>query len=186
VEVKDAMGNIRTALAQLEGQGQKLVSTEALRQYLDALEKDAGTSSEIRKLQHESHLAEYKASRDHAIAMFNSVIGFAQAALKTSLLINGAAAIALLTFIGNIWTKTQTPEVAYSLSSALVLFCVGALGAAVSTVTTYVTQYCYERPYQRTAITFHIVTLILVTSSYVLFGFGVFKSYAAFVTHLVP
>ena len=186
MEVKDAIGNIRTALAQLEGQGQKLVSTEALRVYLDELEKDAGTSSAVRKLQHESNLAQYKAERDQAIAMFNAVIGFSQAALKTSLLVNGAAAIALLTFIGNIWSKVQTAEVALSLSTALALFCIGALAAAVSTVTTYITQGCYSRMYRKTGIVFHAGTLLLISASYVLFGFGIFKSYAAFITHLTP
>jgi len=185
VEVKDAMGNIRLALKQLEDQGQNLVSTEALRTYLDTLEKDAGVSAESRKLLHESRLAEYKAGRDLGIAMFNAVIGFAQAALKTSLLVNGAAAIALLTFIGNIWTKVQAPAVAQSLSAALVLFCLGALAAALSTATTYLTQYCYQRPRQKTAMTFHMATLVLITVSYAFFGFGIFKTYGAFITHLV-
>jgi len=186
VEVKDAIGKIRDALAQVEGQGQNMVSTEALRHYLDALEKGASTSSEIRKLQHESALAQYKAGQDQSIAMFNAVIGFAQAALKTSLIVNGAAAIALLTFIGNIWTKTQTANVAHSLSSALVFFCVGTLAAAVSTVTTYITQGLYARQIRKTGIAFHVITLILICASYVLFGFGIFKAYAAFVTHLAP
>jgi hypothetical protein len=141
VEVKDALESIRKALAEVEGKGQTLLSTEALRQYLDGLEKNAGVSSEVRKLQHESSLAQYKAGRDQSLAMFNSVIGFAQVALKTSLLVNGAASIALLTFIGNIWTKTQTAAVAKALSSSLALFAVGALAAALATVTTYITQW---------------------------------------------
>lgn len=186
MEVKDALGNIRTALAEVEGKGQKLVSTEALRNYLDGLEKDAGISSDIRKLQHESNLAQYKAGRDQSLAMFNSVIGFAQAALKTCLLVNGAATIALLTFIGNIWTKTQTPAVAQALSSSLALFAVGALLAAVATATTYITQWCYERAHEKTAVIFHMATVILVLGSYVLFGFGISQSYGAFITHLVP
>ncbi len=186
MEVKDAIGKILTALAQLEGEGQKLVSTEALRQYLGTLEKDAGISSEIRKLQHDSSLAQYKADLDQTIAMFNAVIGFAQSALKTSLLVNGAAAIALLSFIGNIWTKEQTPDVARSLSSALVFFCVGVLAAAVSTVTTYLAQGCYAHQYRKAGIAFHVATLGLISASYILFGFGIFQSYAAFIAHLVP
>lgn len=186
MEVKDAIENIRGALAQLDGQGQQLVSTAALRRYLDALEIDAGISSEVRKLQHESNLAQYKASRDLSLAMFNAVIGFGQAALKTSLVVNGAAAIALLTFIGNIWTKTQTPEVARSLSSALVLFSLGALAAAVSTVTTYLTQGCYQHHLTKTGIAFHVVTLLLISASYVVFGFGISEAYTAFTTHLAP
>ncbi|CAG0950818.1 hypothetical protein RHDC4_00065 [Rhodocyclaceae bacterium] len=186
MEVKDALENIRKALAEVAGKGQTLVSTEALRQYLDGLEKDAGISSEVRKLQHESNLAQYKAGRNQSLEMFKSVIGFAQVALKTSLLVNGAASIALLTFIGNIWTKTQTAAVAKALSSSLALFAVGALAAALATVTTYITQWCYERPYRKSAVAFHIATVVLVLGSYAFFGYGIVASYGAFITHLAP
>ncbi len=186
VDVKDALENIRTALAQIEGGGQELVSTKALRQYLDVLEKDAGVSSDVRKLQHDSYLAEYKAGRDQSLAMFNSVIGFAQAALKTSLLSNGAATIALLTFIGNIWTRTQTAEVAKALTFSLAMFAIGTLLAAMATATTYVTQWSYGSCHQKLAIAFHVLSVVLVIASYVLFGFSVYESYGAFLVHLSP
>jgi hypothetical protein len=50
------------------------------------------------KLQHKSNLAEYKASAEFSLEQLRSVIVAGQAALKSAILINGGAAVALLDF----------------------------------------------------------------------------------------
>jgi hypothetical protein len=103
MEAKDAIEKVRKALNDLEANGQKLVSTEGLRNFLDSVEKEAGASIELNKLRHESHLTQYKAERELAIELFRSVISSGQHALKTSILVNGGAAVALLAFVSNVW-----------------------------------------------------------------------------------
>jgi hypothetical protein len=186
MEAKDAIEKVRKALNDLEANGQKLVSTEGLRNFLDSVEKEAGASIELSKLRHESHLTQYKAERELAIELFRSVISSGQHALKTSILVNGGAAVALLAFVSNVWTKTQAPQVARALTLSIVYFGIAVLVGAVSTGTTYVTQYFYERSHDKTGLVFHVFTVLLVISSYVLFGLGVFSVYEALTKHLAP
>lgn len=185
MEAKDVVHNIRQALNQLEESGQQTASVSGLRQYLDQVEKDATVSIEIQKLQHESSLAHYKATSDFALEMFRSVMGFAHHALKTIIIVNGGAAIAVLAFIGNIWSKLQAVEVARALTFSEAWFAIGVLVGAIATGTTYIAQYFYERKtFYKSAIGFHIVTIILVVGAYVLFAFGIYSIYAALSSQL--
>lgn len=43
---------------------------------------------------------------EHLIETFKSLFVFGQAAIKTSVLLNGGSAVALLTFVGNLWGKS--------------------------------------------------------------------------------
>ncbi len=186
METKDALNHIREALKQLEASGQQLVSVKALGDYLNQLEKNATMSIEFQKLQHESNLAHYRATREAALDMFRSVIGFAQYALKTIILVNGGAAVAMLALIGNIWSKESSVEVAKAIACSEAYFAFGVLIGAIATSTAYFTQYFYERAskYPNVAIGFHIATIVLVVGSYVTFGLGVYAAYSAFAQHL--
>ena len=134
---------------------------------------------------HERNLEHYKAQQLFDVEMFRSVIGYGQAALKSAILINGGAAVALLAFIGNIWAKGVRPDVADSLTNGIVLFASGVLAAAVGTGGSYFTQYYYhiEGP-ERAAIYWRRLTILVVLLAFILFGFGACESYQAFVEHL--
>lgn len=174
MEAKELVKNIRLALTKLEETGQQTVSAPALREYLDKVESNATLSIELQKLQHESNLAHYKATSDLALEMFRSVLGFAQHALKTIILVNGGAAVAVLAFIGNIWTKLQGINVAEALITSEAWFAGGVLLGAVATGTSYFAQYFYERKtFDRWAIGFHMATVALVVGAYASFGLGI-------------
>lgn len=49
----------------------------------------------------------------------------ARDAMKAGMIINGAAAIALLAFIGNIWPDAKHMEAVGALADVLIYFCVG-------------------------------------------------------------
>ncbi|MBS3911210.1 MAG: hypothetical protein KGZ70_10800 [Hydrogenophaga sp.] len=184
---------IRTALAEVRGSGQTAVDIAALLTFLDSVEADAPADAEIRKLNHDSqltqykaeherHLAYYKASTDAEQEMFKSVIETAKTALSTSILVNGGATVALLAFLGNLLAKSQPAAAAMqaALNVSIICFALGVLLGAAATGTTYCAQYCYHRDFRRSAVTFHVLTVVLILSTYIAFASGLIGAYHAF------
>lgn len=186
---------IRKAVSDVRDRNEEVVSVEALLNYLTALDQDVASidESDGKKLEvdlamfraeHERNLAHYDAQQQNSRQMWDSVFTYGQAALKSAILINGGAAAGLLAFIGNIWSKGINPLAVEHLTDAILAFALGVLSAAVGTGTTYVTQYGYCSNWKVVARTFHILTLIVVVASYVLFMVGSHASYIAFFDHL--
>lgn len=189
---KDIISNIRAAINDVKQNNQDVISVEALLNYLNALENEASETDILDHRQHDAHLAEYRVENEkniahynaqqlHAVEMFRSVIGYGSATLKSAILINGGAAVALLAFIGNIWNLDVSQGVVSHLTSAIVYFSFGVLAAAIGTALSYFTQYFYSEDYQRTGIVFHTLTVVIVVSSYVLFSLGIMGAYESFV-----
>ena len=70
------------------------------------------------------------------VELFRSVIEHGRDALKAAILINGAAAVALLAFIGKIWSMKNSLSTADPLAYALLVFGSGVLFAGVSSAFT--------------------------------------------------
>jgi hypothetical protein len=141
------------------------------------------------KMQHEINLAQYitqyRASTDTSLELLRSVILSGQAALKSAILINGGAAVALLAFIGRIWETQPSRFVVSGLTSSLLAFVYGVLAAAAATGTTYLAQFFYNYNLVKTGHITNIISITLVIISYILFGyFGCYKAYLAFIAHL--
>ena len=75
-------------------------------------------------------------------AMFEAVVEFAVLALRTLVLVNGAAVIALLTFVGKVWANDQRngSGMAHILFWPLIFFLSGLIMALVATILAYITQ----------------------------------------------
>jgi hypothetical protein len=86
---------------------------------------------------------------------------------KSVLIINGAAAVSILTFIGNTHTK-KIP-----LTAAMMLFSVGALFGALIFLFCYLAQLQYGNDNRESAVRFHNAAYIVVTLSVVLFVLGI-------------
>jgi len=172
-----------------------MISAEAMLNYLESLKGDLDSTEDVEqksfeveiasfKAEHERNLAHYEAQQLHSIELFRSVIAYGQAALKSEILINGGAAVALLAFIGNIWTKGIQPEAVNFLTSGIAYFSFGVLAGALGTVGSYFTQYCYSESFLKAGVVFHFLTVLIVLGVFVLFSLGAFDSYQAFVEHL--
>lgn len=83
-------------------------------------------------------IAELKQVR--AIEHFKSVISMAELALRSAILINGAAAVSLMTFVGNA-EKNSSNSVVYGLFS----FAIGVLFGAIATLFGYLSQNEFMR-----------------------------------------
>jgi hypothetical protein len=93
---------------------------------------------------------------------------YALEAAKAILLVNGAAAIATLTFIGNL--KLQPTN---ALVFSMVTFAVAAGASALLFVFAYVTQLYYGNANIRWALRWHRGTYILLLIVVLLFIFGI-------------
>ena len=74
--------------------------------------------------------------------MFEAAVEFAILAIRTLTLINGAAVIALLTFVGQVWANDQHngSAMAHVLFWPLLCFLTGVILAVTTTLLAYITQ----------------------------------------------
>ncbi|MBV1898641.1 MAG: hypothetical protein KUG63_04625 [Cycloclasticus sp.] len=183
----EVITEIREALSQTKEQGHSTVSIDAMENYLMLFDKDVENDTYYKSLNHEAELAKFKAENDrniahannetaHSLEMFKSVITAGQSALKASMLINGGAAAALLAFTGKIWKSPTTEVVANSLTSSIFIFCLGVLCAALATGTTYLSQLAFSSDSPKLGHSINAFNILIVLSSFVLFGFGAFRA----------
>jgi len=196
--VREAIAKIRDLLEQQKKSGQSVVEITAILDCLGTVEQQESLDSERRKLEHESHLAHYRALQESnlagylnerqidqeiAVEMFRSVLMAAKIALTTSILVNGGATIALLSFLGSLIGKTPPPPAGMQslLSRSLICFAVGVVAGAFATGFAYLTQFCYASDRRRWGIGFHVVTVVLTAGAYIAFLGGVVEAYRAFI-----
>ena len=195
VDARQVIRTIREDVNAAKVGGSDFVSAKALESYLEDLETHVGEGGDPLELErvHERGLAHYKAVQQFDVEMSRSVISTAQSALKSSVLINGSAAAGTLAFIGGIWDGPGLVTAVGPLATALCHFALGVLASGSGTVTTYLTQFFYSRqPYScqnsriwyRFGFGFHVVSLILVVASFILFGLGSYCAYRAIAGHL--
>ena len=180
MSASDNIKELINAVRDLQRGGVDSIAIIPLLDYLAKLETDTEAIQELNKLQHESNLAQFKAENDRYLEMFRSVYETAKTALTTSILVNGGASVALLSFMGNAQHKGGGLPVSCWIISSLIAFSTGVIAGAVATGTTYTTQYCYANKFMRSAISFHILSIGLVVGSYVAFIWGIISAYHGF------
>lgn len=181
METRDALARIRTDVGALLEGGREFVHIPALLRYLNDLENEAPALSQATQLQHQSQLASHRAVHESQLEMFKSVLETGQTAVNTAILICGGGTVALLAFVGNLYSRTPPLAAPGALGVGLVLFAVGVLCGAMAAGARYLSQFCYGRNWLRSAVGFHILCIVLVISSYVLFGAGVMAAYHGFI-----
>ncbi|AAZ28418.1 hypothetical protein [Colwellia psychrerythraea] len=187
MKASDVLKEIRQALKQTKVQGHATVSIDAMENYLMLFDKDVENDTYYKSQNHEAQLAKFKAENDrsiahannetaHSLEMFKSVITAGQSALKSSMVVNGGAAAALLAFTGKIWETSTSELVANSLTSSIFIFCLGVLCAALATGTTYLSQMSFANGWLKLGHSINTFNIAVVLSSYGLFCFGAFKA----------
>jgi hypothetical protein len=139
-ETKELIALIRRDIGIVRAEGGVSVTIESLETLLDTVEdfiaKHPNTeiplAIEQAKLQHASTLAQYEAQAASARELFKSVIAMATLTIKSLILINGGAAVALLAFIGHLATAetTETSGQAINAFAAPLLWFVIGVGTA--------------------------------------------------------
>lgn len=109
------------------------------------------------RLQLEQKQLEFEGERlrIYDVAPFaETAVGFAHLAVKSLLLLNGGAAVALIAFAGHLLSGSEKGSLQLSaLGQSALLFGCGAAAGAIVAVFAYFTQYCYgealEAQYQK-------------------------------------
>ena len=181
MQAKDFIGLLKQAMMDAKEKGTETVSMDAFLAYLDGFKPDLERVEEYK-------LAEFEAENERNLVdrkvVLESVFAYGQMAIRSAMVINGGAAIAILAFIGNLWSRSFPQDALAPLANAMAAFPFGALAAAAAAGVTYACQYCYSRPWMKTAYVFHALSILMVVASLGLFGIGVWNSYEAFSVQL--
>lgn len=102
-------------------------------------------------------------------------------ALKTAILINGGAAVALLAFLGSIWNSGAAQALSVArFPESMLAFVLGVLSAALATGTNYLASYASARATVTVFLVVNAVSIVLVTGSYTAFIVGGALAYSSF------
>ncbi len=175
----ELINRIREDARDLEARGRKTIRILALYNYLAGLEDELSDNSNVgdqAKFIDDGTLEHYKAQNQFELEFMRVVNTAGQTALKTGILINGGAAIAILAFTGNLVTKSN-PGMIGALALALAAFVYGTLSCAFATGLTYISGYLSHNRPQWVFHVFNSFTILFVFTGYVLFAFGGYIAY---------
>ncbi|MFT6491568.1 MAG: hypothetical protein ACJAWP_000449 [Porticoccus sp.] len=194
MKASEILQTIKSTIASSKENDVQQISIESLEAYIARLEEMANKTPED-VAAGEAAMAAYKADLNSWVAsrqqrhefdleMLRATITTGQSALKSSLLINGGAAVAMLAFAGNIWGRREKYESLFCLiPDSLACFVYGVLSAAVAAGFSYFSQAGYGGEFGRYStkigVAAHVVAILSVVASYVLFGKGAWLAYMA-------
>lgn len=184
---------LKESVATTKAKGVEHVPIENLEAFADELQDvvkktpDDVAAGEAAMEEYRAHLTTWASSSqyqyDKSLEMLRAVITVGQSALKSALLINGGAAVALLAFIGKIWGQVDTQPVLGVLSVALNCYVFGVLSAAMACGATYFSQAGYSdefgRASHRVGVVGHVAAVVFVFGGYALFGTGSWIAFKA-------
>jgi hypothetical protein len=145
---------LASELGNLKSQGHTTVALDPLNSYVERLlASDKAADPELNRqrirAQFEVELEQYKAQHEFHREMFKAVLEAGLSALRMLSVINGAAAIAVLAFLGNVLGKGDAPH-ALSVSgmgAAMVIFSVGVGLVGLGIAMRYFSQATYARDF---------------------------------------
>ncbi|SAL26152.1 hypothetical protein AWB64_02141 [Caballeronia sordidicola] len=154
MKTSEVIQQIKAAVDQCAEAGQTVIAVPNMQTYIDeilatALEQES-FPPQVTEAQAQHQLEVWKtqlsAQSGMTIEMFKAVIEAGQTALKSAILLNGGAAVAMLAFVGNAVTKLDGPPLTSILTKvggALFVFMIGAGSAGTSTAMRYLSQAAY-------------------------------------------
>jgi len=110
--------------------------------------------------------------------MFKGLVLLALAALRSIMILNGAAALALLAFLGHVVGSdkdlSRAPAIATAAAPAFTSFAVGAFLAVLATAVSYLTQVAFQELKSRPAIgaTLRVAAIACAFAGLCYFGQG--------------
>lgn len=128
-----------------------------------------------------------KAWHAHRLESSKAVIQFALVAIRSLILVNGAAVVAVLTFLGNLWTKDSATAraAAQGIGTAITSFVVGVGLGVFTAMLAYISQAAISElaqtkpgtdPYIGTG--FRMAAIVTALGSLVAFAWGAYKAVA--------
>lgn len=186
MSVKEFSVQLKDTIENIKNNGTTAIDCEALIAYLtEVVNSPSLKITEIDLEKYKSDLELWVAQSTHAhesqLEMFRSTITAGQNAIRSSFLLNGGSALALLAFISHL-TENQPDKVAV-FADSLIPFVVGVLAITVTSGFTYLSQWFYAggKPWmEKTGLCLNIGVILLGLSSYGFFVWGMCRAYFGF------
>lgn len=177
---KRKIRNLVKELEAMEGEEtNEPLKPERVADVLRALLSERDFDEEMQTRKYELRLQHWKESK---LEMTKGVLLFAQGAIRTLLVANGAAAIAMLTFLGSL--LKEQPALVATIAPALAWFAIGVFFAALVAAGSYVTQYVYDQSTGRVSkwgVAAHVGSLAMAAASLIAFVIGMIVAYKGLV-----
>jgi hypothetical protein len=189
MSVKQFAAQLKELIEDIKSKGTAAIYCEDLIAYLNKVQNSPEiepTAVEIERFKayFQNWVETNKRQHEQQLEMFRSVISSGQGAIKTSFLLNGGAAVALLAFISHL--AQFDPVKVATFATCLLPFSLGVMAVAVTSGFTYLSQWFYSslNPSARTAgFVLNILCILLGLSSYALFAWGLFSTYGQFLSY---
>jgi hypothetical protein len=179
---------IKDQLLGLKKQGIEQISIDGIIDHLSQVEKTRQHLSGLTPAELEHYKAQLamwienqRSSSQMSTEGFKSIILAGQNALRSALLINGGASVALLAYIGKL--KSDASRQVSAFAFPLLIFVIGVLIAAINSGLTYLSQCFYFGGAlwkQKIGFYINIINIVLGIASYILFAIGAYYSYQVF------
>lgn len=174
----------RSAIANTRQSGTTQVTIEDLEAYASYLEKTAAkTPNDVAvgdavMEKYKANLSAWIGARQQHheldLEMLRATLTMGHTTLKSALLINGGAAVALLAFIGGIWSKESSKAAISAVSESLYLYVIGVLSAALAAGASYFAQAGYGGEFWKVSRTIgrigHTLAVLFIVAAYVFFA----------------
>lgn len=183
---REFAAQMKSEIAGLKQQGVAAVYVDNLINYLEAVEsspeQNPGPAElERYKAELEQHIEGMKHTYAANLESFRAVITAGQNAIRSMILINGGASVAILAFLGHL-ASTNTGAIP-AFAGCLVPFAAGTLLGGLVSGGTYLAQWLYsaQRPqFHRAGHVVNWAVIVFGFLAFVSFGSGVWWTYNAF------
>jgi hypothetical protein len=137
----------------------------------------------VRLARFEAELERWNDANKHAqewsLEMFRSVISAGESALKTCVVINGGAAVALLAFAGHVLEQQSKNISIEAVAQSMGAFVGGVFAGGIGFALRYFSQALFAEQHQKSGMTFQGLCIIAGVLSHVLFCVGGYAAYLA-------
>ena len=180
---------VKKTIEETKANGTVAIDCDNLIDYLDGVLTSLETLAspldiENHKAQLQTWIEESKHQNEGRLEMFRSVIAAGQGAIRSAFLLNGSASVAFLAFLAHLISSGMENDDNFPF--CLLLFSVGTLVAAVTSGCTYLSQWFYAGSKvwcEKVGFGLNIACIVLGTASYMLFAWGSFTAYSAFIAY---
>jgi hypothetical protein len=179
--VKQFAKELKETVEGIKASGSTSIDCNNLIAYLD---KIASSTHPDEYEQQNAALARHaEFTHQSGIEMFKSVIAAGLNATKTSMLLNGGAAVAMLAFIGHV--ADAKPDKVAILAPTILPFALGAFLIGLTSGGTYLSQWFYAKEKTETVgFILNIFCIAFGAASFIAFLWGLLRVYAVLGTGL--
>ncbi|MBN2033518.1 MAG: hypothetical protein JW836_09595 [Deltaproteobacteria bacterium] len=180
--------SLKNELTEMRKKGLEKVFIDSLLAFLESPQEEGEASPSPGGV----NIEQFRAINDASLESFRSTIAWGQTSVNSSFFLNGGACVALLAFIGSIWSKSALYSEAVNIVFSLKCFAFGVLATTISSGASYFSQGYYthaipetirqgdhDRPQTKKGHCWKRIAIALIIFSYCAFFVGVFSAATA-------